>query len=186
MAGVRVRLVAVGPEDELVEAALRLSTSPEQARFALVPAQSFPLALADPARTAFVVLDDGEAGSHEDDGVPTGRVVGAGVLDTAAPGSDAELAGLLTAAGHDPTRAVLLRSFVIGSGHQGRGLGTQAARAARALAQRLAAGADVVVLTVNEQNAPGLRAYPRAGFTDVGRDLGGDAGPQRAMVARCG
>ena len=177
-----VRLVVVdGDGEALFEAALRLRTSPEQARFAKLPAESFPLALADPARTPFAVVE-------QDDGA--GRVVGAGVLDTAAPASDAELAGLLTAAGHDPLRAVLLRSFVIGADHQGRGLGTAAARAARGLAAqvalRLAGAAGVVVLTVNEHNPAGRRAYERAGFTDVGRYLGGDAGPQRAMVARCG
>lgn len=182
--GVRLEPV-VQAASELVEAALHLRTAAEQARFALLPAQSFPLAFAEPARTPFVVLDgDGDDDGDDDGG--GGAVVGAGVLDAAACAQDAELAALLTAAGHDPASAVLLRSFVIGAAHQGRGLGTAAARAARALAPRVASGAAVVVLTVNEQNAPGLRAYPRAGFTDVGRYLGGDAGPQRAMVARCG
>jgi len=175
---VAVRLVVVDDDGgALFAAAVRLRTSPEQARFAKPPAESFPLALADPARTPFAVLEDRVDGEAE--------VVGAGVLDTAAPTSDDELATLLTAAGHDPGRAVLLRSFVIGVDQQGRGLGTAAARATRQLAQR-ASGAGVVVLTVNERNPAGRRAYERAGFGDVGRYLGGDAGPQRAMVARCG
>jgi len=175
---VRVHLVAVDEgATELVGAARRLRTAPGQSRFSLLPEVSFALALADPARTPFAVLED-----HVDGGA---EVVGAGVLDTAAPASDPELADLLTAAGHDPARAVLLRSFVIGAGHQGRGLGTAAARATRELAQQVA-GADAVVLTVNERNPAGRRAYERAGFGDVGRYLGGDAGPQRAMVARCG
>ncbi|WP_187279594.1 hypothetical protein [Quadrisphaera setariae] len=55
-----------------------------------------------------------------------------------------------------------------------------------ALAPAVAPAARVVVLTVNERNPAGLRAYAKAGFADVGRYLGGDAGPQRAMTARCG
>ncbi|MGQ7296861.1 GNAT family N-acetyltransferase [Quadrisphaera sp. KR29] len=171
-----VRLVVVAPDDgALLAAASGLQTSPEQRRFALPPAESFPLALADPARTPFVVVDDDV-------------VVGAGVLHAgaAARDADAELAGLLTAAGEDPAAAVLLRSFVIGAGQQGRGLGTAAARAVVALAPAVAPEARIVVLTVNERNHAGLRAYARAGFADVGRYLGGDAGPQRAMTARCG
>jgi len=180
---VAVRLAVVDDDGgTLFAAALRLRTGPEQARFAELPGESFPLALADPARTAFAVVDD-ERDAERDD--VAGRVVGAGVLDTGAPTSDAELATLLTAAGHDPGRAVLLRSFVIGADQQGRGLGTAAARATPELAQRVA-GADAVVLTVNERNPAGRRAYERAGFADVGRYLGGVAGPQRALVARCG
>ncbi|WP_180357739.1 GNAT family N-acetyltransferase [Streptomyces sp. NP160] len=176
-----VRLVVVGPDDDaLLAAALQLRTGEEQQRFAKAPAESFPLALADPARTPFVVL----SGEDDDDG----GVVGAGVLHAGAAASDQdpELAELLAASGEDPATAVLLRSFVVGADHQGRGHGTAAARAAVALAPVVAPAARVVVLTVNERNAPGLRAYGRAGFADVGRYLGGDAGPQRAMTARCG
>ncbi|TXR57136.1 hypothetical protein [Quadrisphaera setariae] len=112
-----VRLVVVGPDDDaLLAEAQHLRIGDEQARFAKPPAESFPLALADPARTPFVVL----SGEIEDE-----RVVGAGVLHAgaAAPDQDAELAQLLTAAGGDPATAVLLRSFVIGEQHQGRGPG---------------------------------------------------------------
>lgn len=176
-----LRLVVVEPDDgALLAAASRLQVGVDQRRFAEPPAESFPLALADPARTPFVVL----SGAEDDDE----RVVGAGVLHAgaAAPDSDAELAQLLTAAGEDPATAVLLRSFVIGEQHQGRGFGTAAARAAVALAPDVAPAAGVVVLTVNERNPAGLRAYARAGFSDAGRYLGGSAGPQRAMTARCG
>ncbi|PWJ54025.1 Acetyltransferase (GNAT) family protein [Quadrisphaera granulorum] len=184
-----VRLVVVGPDDDaLLAAASRLRISAEQQRFAAVPADSFPLAFADPARTPFVVVASDDDGHHDDDG----EVVGAGVLHTgtADPDQDAELARLLAAAGEDPATAVLLRSVVIGADHQGRGFGTAAARAAVALAPEVARGsagpARVVVLTVNECNHAGLRAYARAGFTDIGQYLGGSAGPQRAMIARCG
>ncbi|MEH3078568.1 MAG: GNAT family N-acetyltransferase [Quadrisphaera sp.] len=176
-----VRLLVVGPEDRaLLAAASGLGVRADQQRFAKPPAESFPLAFADPDRTPFVVL----SGDEDDDE----RVVGAGVLHAgaAAPDQDAELAQLLTVAGEDPVTAVLLRSFVIGEQHQGRGLGTAAARAAVALAPATTPAARLVVLTVNERNHAGLRAYAKAGFADVGRYLGGHAGPQRAMTARCG
>ncbi|MBC3763042.1 GNAT family N-acetyltransferase [Quadrisphaera sp. RL12-1S] len=180
MGGVGVRLVVVRPDDAaLLAAASALRTSAEQQLFVKPPAESFPVAFADPARTPFVVLRE-EEGDDE-------RVVGAGVLHAgaAAPRQDAELAQLLAAAGEDPVTAVLLRAFVIGEQHQGRGFGTAAARAAVALAPDVTPAASVVVLTVNERNHAGLRAYARAGFTDVGRYLGGSAGPQRAMTAPC-
>lgn len=79
----------------------------------------------------------------------------------------------------------LLRGFLIDRTRQGLGLGTQAAaaavREAAKLTARLGGGEAGVVLSVNERNPAGIAAYRRAGFTDRGQYLGGEAGPQRTM-----
>lgn len=95
-------------------------------------------------------------------------------------------AGAGTAAGWgDDDSAWLLRGFLVDRRQQGRGLGTLAARAAvRAaakLTEALGGGQAGVVLSVNELNPAGRAAYRKAGFEDLGRYLGGDAGPQRTM-----
>ncbi len=95
--------------------------------------------------------------------------------------------GAATLAGWPDDQSVwLLRGFLIDSKSQGRGLGTLAARAAseeaRKLTTRLGGGQAGVVLSVNERNPAGLGAYTKAGFVDVGRYLGGNAGPQRTML----
>jgi RimJ/RimL family protein N-acetyltransferase len=159
---VRLQVLDADSEPGLVAAVLALRPLPEQEEFAGCAAHTLPAALVDPGRTAFAVVAGGEA-------------VGFGVLDRG--GSLAELVD-------EPARAVLLRGFYVGAGHQGHGYGTRAARACRALATAVSSAAELVVLTVNERNPAAHRVYARAGFVDTGaRYLGGDAGPQRVMVA---
>ena len=161
-AGVELQPLSAASPPALLAAVLALRTLPEQERFTIPAAETFTAAAADPDRTPFAVL----AG-----GVP----VGYGVLDRTG-----YLADLLD----DPSGAVLLRAFYLDAAHQGRGYGTAAARAARALAAALVPSASLLVLTVNEANPAALAAYARAGFADTGaRYLGGAAGPQRVLVA---
>lgn len=158
-----VRLDVVTAEDvELRLAVLALRPRPEQEVFSATAARTLPEALADPARTPFVVRRDGAP-------------VGFGVLDRK---------GYLDELVDAPERAVLLRGFYLAAEHQGRGLGTRAAALVPGLAGALHPDADLVVLTVNTANPAAVTAYLRAGFRDTGVTyLGGDAGPQHVLVA---
>jgi RimJ/RimL family protein N-acetyltransferase len=72
-----------------------------------------------------------------------------------------------------------VRSFIVGTGVQGRGIGSAASAALPALARRLYPAATAFYLTVNLRNAPAQRAYLRGGFRDTDAHyLLGDAGPQ--------
>lgn len=158
-----VRLQVVGDrDDDLPLALLALRPYPEQEQFSASADRTLPEAMANPARTPFAVLAGGEP-------------VGFGVLDRE---------GYLDELVDAPERAVLLRAFYVGARHQGRGYGTAAAAQVPQLAGELFADAELVVLTVNERNPAAVAAYSRAGFRDTGaRYLGGDAGPQRVLVA---
>ncbi len=85
----------------------------------------------------------------------------------------------------DEDSAWLLRGFLIDRRHQGKGLGPLAAASAVQAAAKLSARRGTqetgVVLSVNEGNPAGLRAYVKAGFADHGQYLGGSSGPQRTM-----
>ncbi|MFF3063651.1 GNAT family N-acetyltransferase [Oerskovia sp. NPDC057915] len=147
-----------------------VTSAPGQDRFVSSAAQIVALAEADPGRHLLVVTRGDE-------------VAGLGVLHPG--GAPAEVVALLD--GPATGDVVLFRGFLVDRTHQGQGVGTAVAAALPALAARLAErlGRELfaaVVLTVNEENAAGLRAYARGGFVDRGRYLGGDAGPQRAMA----
>ncbi len=90
-----------------------------------------------------------------------------------------------TAGWADDDSVWLLRGFLVDRRQQGKGFGTAGADAAVREAARLTAalggGQRGVVLSVNEANPAGQAAYRKAGFDDVGRYLGGDAGPQRTL-----
>jgi len=162
----RIELVPLLPGDRYRPAVLALSVLPEQEIYCGRAATTLPHADADPARTPFVVLQTTR---------PAGVVVGFGVLDRV---------GILAQLVDEPVRAVLLRGFYVDARQQGRGLGTAAAAAVPRLAGSLFPGAELVVLTVNEDNPAAVLAYTRAGFTGTGvRYLGGGAGPQHVMVA---
>jgi RimJ/RimL family protein N-acetyltransferase len=155
-----VRLAVV--TDDLRDAVLALRPRPGQELFSGVAASTLPPAEADPHRTPFAVLADGEP-------------VGFGVLDRV---------GYLAELVDDVDRAVLLRAFYLDAGAQGRGLGTSAVRALPTLVREQLPGAELLVLTVNERNPAAVRAYLRGGFVDTGaRYLGGGAGPQHVLVA---
>lgn len=163
---VRLAPLLLASDADLLAAVLALDVLPEQGAYVLPASQTLAAAAADPDRTPFAVLA-GDA--------PTPTPVGFGVLDRGE-----HLAELVD----EPGRAVLLRGFYVGAAHQGRGHGSAAARAVRSLAARVAPTAELVVLTVNESNAPARRAYARAGYADTGaRYLGGAAGPQLVLVA---
>jgi GNAT superfamily N-acetyltransferase len=85
----------------------------------------------------------------------------------------------------DDDFAWLLRGFLVDRRWQGKGLGSLGAAAAVREARRqtaLLGGAQSgVVLSVNERNQAGVRAYGNAGFNDCGRYLGGASGPQRIL-----
>ncbi|MFH5880741.1 GNAT family N-acetyltransferase [Arthrobacter sp. NA-172] len=121
------------------------------------------MGLEDESRVPYVIEADGAA-------------VGVFTLQTGA----ATLAGW-----PDDDSAWLLRGFLIDQGHQGRGLGSQAAaaaaREAHKLTARLGSGQAGVVLSVNERNPAARSAYEKAGFAESGRYLGGSTGPQLTM-----
>ncbi|MFH5823521.1 GNAT family N-acetyltransferase [Georgenia sp. AZ-5] len=133
---------------------------PEQERYSSRAELTLPAADSDPHRTPFAV---------EHDGVP----VGFGVIDAV---------GYLADLTDEPRGAALLRAFYIGAAHQSRGLGRAAVRVLPPLVREVVPAARRLFLTVNEANPAAIRAYGAGGFTDVGRYLGGSAGPQRVMV----
>jgi GNAT superfamily N-acetyltransferase len=150
---------------QLAEVA-ELHILPEQRDFVGDPLRMMLVALDEDSRFPYVVEANGKA-------------VGVLTLQYGA----ATLAGW-----EDDDSVWLLRGFLIDHRCQGQGLGRQAAAAALLEARRLTvrhrsrqAG---VVLSVNERNPAAQAAYARAGFVDVGRYLGGDAGPQRIMHAQ--
>ena len=148
----------------LLDAAEALPLREGQERFVLPPAATLPEALADPDRFPFAVLTTGGAGT----------VVGYGVLDRRG-----YLGHLLDQA----ERTVLLRGYCVAATAQGHGYGAAGARAARALATRVAPSADLVVLSVDQANAAGLGAYARAGFVDTGARYEGRSGTEVVMAA---
>ena len=157
-----VRLVVLDAGHPWRARVLALAPAPDQEVFSSRASQTLPEADADPHRTPFAVAERD---------VP----VGFGVLDRV---------GILDELVDEPARAVLLRAFYVGADHQGRGLGTAAARAVPALAAELYDDVELVVLTVNEQNPAAVAAYLRAGFVDTSaRYLGGEAGPQHVLVS---
>jgi GNAT superfamily N-acetyltransferase len=140
-----------------------LEVTHDQRRYVDEPLRMVLMGLEDDSRHPFAIDSNGTA---------------AGVLTLQT--------GAATLAGWpDDESAWLLRGFVIGHRHQGRGLGRLAAAAAVAAAARLTArrngGQAGVVLSVNEDNSAGLAAYRNAGFADHGQYLGGKSGPQRIM-----
>ncbi|WP_246857588.1 GNAT family N-acetyltransferase [Oerskovia sp. KBS0722] len=156
--------------EEMLDRLCRVTAAPGQDRFVSSAAEIVALAEADAGRHLLVALRGEE-------------VAGLGVLHPG--GAPAEVVALLD--GPATGDVVLFRGFLVDRAHQGQGVGTAVAAALPALAARLAERLgrgpfEVVVLTVNEENAAGLRAYARGGFVDRGRYLGGDAGPQRVMA----
>ncbi len=157
-----VRLVVLDESHRWREQTLALAPAPEQEAFSSRASQTLPEADADPHRIPFAVVENDVA-------------VGFGVLDRV---------GYLAELVDEPSRAVLLRAFYVAAVHQGRGLGTAAARAVPALAAELYDDVELVVLTVNQRNPAAVAAYLRAGFVDTStRYLGGDAGPQHVLVS---
>ncbi len=145
---------------------VRMPLLPGQRRFVTPAAHTLPRADADPNRTPFVV-------------VLREAVVGFGILDRG--GSLAELT-------RTPETAVLLRAFYVAPEWQGHGVGRAACANLDVLVRAVTPESTRILLTVNEANRAGIRAYGAGGFVDTGRRyLGGDAGPQlvlRRAVAR--
>ena len=142
------------------QAAALLRPLPEQEQFSSCALLTLRAADADPHRTPFVVEHDGVA-------------VGYGNIDAL---------GYLPELTDDYADAALLRAFYIDAAHQDRGHGRSAVRLLPALVREVLPAARVLYLTVNESNPAGIRAYTAGGFTDVGRYLGGQLGPQRVMT----
>lgn len=156
--------------EEVLDRLRGVAAVPGQERFVSSAAEIVALAEADAGRHLLVASRGDE-------------VAGLGVLHPG--GAPGEVVELLE--GPAPGDVVLFRGFLVDRAHQGQGVGTAVAAALPALAARLAERLgrrpfEVVVLTVNEENGAGLRAYARGGFVDRGRYLGGDAGPQRVMA----
>lgn len=156
----------------LLEAALGLRLAPGQEAFVAPPARVVEAARSDPDRHLVVARP------------PGGGPVALGVLH---PGGAApEVVALLD--GIDGADVVLFRGFLVDVAWQGAGVGSRVvsllpgATAALARVRRRAAPYAALVLTVNDANVAGRRAYARAGLSDRGAYLGGSAGPQRVMA----
>jgi RimJ/RimL family protein N-acetyltransferase len=77
---------------------------------------------------------------------------------------------------------VALRSFLIDSSRQGRGLGGAALEAIRGYVAERHPDRERILLTVNVRNTRALQAYLRAGYRDSGGLYhGGSAGPQHVL-----
>lgn len=156
-----VTLVVLDEDHPWRDQVLALAPASRQEVYSGRAAQTLPEADADPKRTPFAVAADGAP-------------VGFGVLDRV---------GILADLVDEPSRAVLLRAFYVDAAHQGRGLGTAAARALAPLTAAIYDDVELVVLTANLENPAAVTAYLRAGFVDTGtRYLGGAAGPQHVLV----
>ncbi|MEL6423276.1 MAG: GNAT family N-acetyltransferase, partial [Pseudomonadota bacterium] len=78
---------------------------------------------------------------------------------------------------------VAIRNFFVAPHAQGRGVGTNACRAAHALVRREYPTAKGICLTVNCRNRAAYRVYEKAGFVDTGElYVGGRSGPQHIML----
>jgi GNAT superfamily N-acetyltransferase len=163
------------PSDErdvLLAAALALRLGPGQDAFVPPATDVVDAARADPDRHLLVAR------------AASGDVVALGVLHPG--GAPAEVVALLGGVGADDV--VLFRGFLVDVASQGAGVGTRVtallpgAVADLARVRRRAVPYAALVLTVNDRNAAGRRAYTRAGLTDRGAYVGGSAGPQRVMA----
>ncbi|WP_426309362.1 GNAT family N-acetyltransferase [Cellulosimicrobium sp. E-16] len=164
--------VPAADRDDLLAAARALRLGPGQDAFVPPATDVVDAALADPDRHLLVARAAG------------GAVVALGVLHPG--GAPDEVVALL--GGAASADVVLFRGFLVDVAAQGAGVGTRVASllpAAVADLARVRRRADpyaALVLTVNERNAAGRRAYARAGLADRGAYLGGNAGPQRIMA----
>ena len=150
------RLVPVPARGPLHEAVLALAPRPEQEVFSGRADQTLPLAVADPARHPYALVEEG---------VPVAFLV----LDE-------------TPSEADPDADLLRRGFFVARAAQGRGVaGRAVARLPEVLREHHPA-ARPVVLTVNVANPVARRVYLSGGFVDRGRlHLGGSAGPQHVL-----
>lgn len=172
--GVEPRLVRLDRDTEetalLRAAVLRHRLAPGQTRFVGLPVATLPAADADPERVPFAIV----VGPADDPARAREAAAGFGVLD-----GGAGLRELVDG----PPRAVLLRAYYVTPQWQGRGIGRAACAAP--LLDRLAAEAAPyaaeAVLCVNTANPGARRVYEAAGYTDTGRVIFGDAGPQHVM-----
>lgn len=166
-----VRLDLDTREAALLRAAvLRHRLAPGQTRFVGLPVATLPAADADPDRVPFAIA----VGPVADAAGAAEAAVGFGVLD-----GGAGLRELVD----EPQRAVLLRAYYVTPQWQGRGIGRAACSAP--LLDRLAAEAAPyaaeAVLCVNTANPGARRVYEAAGYTDTGRVISSDTGPQHVM-----
>lgn len=169
-APVRLEPLTPATDPRLLAAVLALDPGPDQERYCMPAARTYPPASADPHRVPFAVVRRAQGGGPDSE-VP----VGFGVLDRRG-----HLEHLLD----DPAKGLLLRAFYVDRAHQGRGYGSAAARAARGLAHAVEPAAQLLVLCVHTSNAAGLRAYAKAGFVDTGgRWQPRAADPQVVMAA---
>lgn len=80
-----------------------------------------------------------------------------------------------------PLGAALISGMRIDSAQQGRGLGSAALVLLRAWVKRHWQDCDELLLTVDEENHGGIKAYRRAGFAEIGKPEPGRIGLVRTM-----
>lgn len=80
-----------------------------------------------------------------------------------------------------PVGAALISGMRIDSAQQGRGLGSAALVLLRAWIKRNWQDCDELLLTVDEENHGGRKAYQRAGFEEIGKPEPGRIGLVRTM-----
>lgn len=154
-----VRVARVTPD--LCDGVRALQVTGEQAAYVGDPAFNLGDALRDPRSEAMAMLcDDRIVGFYRLDFSPnaiTGRPFGA--------------------------CSVGVRAFLVDRRQQGRGVGTQAARALCADLARRHPGRRVALLAVHGRNLAAIATYRKAGFIATGQWLGGGrAGPQQLML----
>ncbi len=157
-----IALVPVGLR--LRSRVLALGPHPTQRRYSGVPTDTLPPAERDPAQHPVAITEDG---------VPVGFFALQG-----GPG-----AGRLIRGRQD----MLLRAFFVDASRQGQGIAPAALRVLPEYLARFDPAIRRVVLTVNTDNGPAIRAYLRAGFTDTGELFhGGVYGPQHVFALSVG
>lgn len=84
-----------------------------------------------------------------------------------------------------PDNALVLRKLAIDINHQGRGLGTQAAKTVLPYVSGKYPWITSLYLTVNTKNVNAKACYLKADYKDTGEQyLGGEFGPQDIMFAK--
>jgi RimJ/RimL family protein N-acetyltransferase len=85
-----------------------------------------------------------------------------------------------------PTGAAIISALRIDQTQQGRGLGTAALQALPDWVERNWTHISALVLSVDEENVAGIRAYQKAGFRDLGQRVPGRIGYVRYMFRAMG
>ncbi|KWX84897.1 hypothetical protein AMQ83_27880 [Paenibacillus riograndensis] len=146
-------------EEKYKEDLLAFELPPEQAEFTGLPEETLSEAVANPGKTAVVIVQEEQA---------VGFFVlhrGEGIADFYP----------------NTTGAILLRAFLINYASQGQGIAKAALLLLPDFIRTHFPWVREIVLAVNERNIAAASLYSRAGFLDKGLRRSGGKGPQKVL-----